>query len=315
LLTVLIADMTESEAESLLWESDDNCMEIALRLTYGIPDILNYDVMLDEDYVFEESPIIDSICVEETRDTDDSDDDVRVEIVDHTDHAQVQEKSTLATNEMHIAVFRYDVEAVEALLRHKPVEYWDRCDERKNTPLLLAVKLGHINLSRMLIAQGFSCDCSSFQNSFEYHLIDEAVLTSSVPLVQDIYREMQRLGWKKWLSKKDLLLDCVEKIPDFYIELKWNFSGVGPMGGVVKKFAPDDTYRIWKRGSWLRLDSTIAGFNTNFSVKRSPLSLIFRGRGAVRSTDVPSDGEGDLLLLDRSDMTYQRVCDPGYVTI
>jgi hypothetical protein len=148
LLTVLIADMTESETESLLWESEDNCMGIiALRLTYGIPDILNYEVMLDEDYVFEESPIIDSIYVEETRNTDDSDDAVRVEIVDHTDHVQVQEKSTLATNEMHIAVFRYDVEAVEALLRHKPVEYWDRCDERNNTPLLLAVKLGHINLS------------------------------------------------------------------------------------------------------------------------------------------------------------------------
>ncbi|CAE7762452.1 Ankrd13a [Symbiodinium microadriaticum] len=90
------------------------------------------------------------------------------------------------------------------------------------------------------------------------------------------------------------------------------------MGGVVKMFAPDDTYRIWKKGSWLRLDSTIAGFNRNFSAKRGQLSTIFRGRrGSVQlgSGEVPLMGgdmengeeEGDLLHVDRSDMTFQRV--------
>lgn len=282
--------------------NEDYCMIVALRLTYS--EQSTYDAMLDDDYYFEEDAITGNLFVDNSPHVYPSGDIAR-----KIDSIECYIPNSTA-NEMHIAVFRYDVEAVEALLRRRPVSYWDYADEHGNSPLLLAVKLGYINLSRMLIAEGFSCECSSIENGFTYHLIDEAVLTRSLPLVQDIYREVQKSGWRKWLTKKNILLDCLEKIPNFYIELKWNFSGVGPMGGVVKMFAPDDTYRIWKRGSWLRLDSTIAGFNNNFSAKRANLSLIFRGRGPILPGDVPSEMEGELLFVDKSDMTYQRVC--GY---
>ena len=76
-------------------------------------------------------------------------------------------------------------------------------------------------------------------------------------------------------------------------------------------FAPYDTYRIWKKGNWLRLDCTIDAIHmNNFKVERSFQSLIFQGSSA---SCVAAIGEGDLFLLNRDNNTYERsACDLFY---
>lgn len=77
------------------------------------------------------------------------------------------------------------------------------------------------------------------------------------------------------------------------------------MGPVVKMFAPYDTYRIWKRGNWLRLDSTIGGIHSNdFRVERAHLSLIFQGSSVGGC--LTAAGEGELFVLNHTDQTYER---------
>jgi len=62
-------------------------------------------------------------------------------------------------------------------------------------------------------------------------------------------------------------------IPDFYVELHWQFnSSVIPF---LTKFAPKDTYKIWKIGSSLRLDFSLVGFD-KLKGKRRDMSIIFR---------------------------------------
>ena len=79
----------------------------------------------------------------------------------------------------------------------------------------------------------------------------------------------------------------------------------GLLGPVVKMFAPYDTYRIWKRGNSLRLDSTIAGMQpNNFKVDRAHISLIFQGSGG-KGFDL-TGGEGELFVLNRDEETYER---------
>lgn len=46
---------------------------------------------------------------------------------------------------------------------------------------------------------------------------------------------------------------------DFYLEMHWSFECGNVLAPIVKAVAPHDQYRIWKRGSWLRMDSTITG--------------------------------------------------------
>ena len=53
--------------------------------------------------------------------------------------------------------------------------------------------------------------------------------------------------------------------------------------------APSDTYKIYKRGSKLRLDMTLVGFKNLKSI-RGNLSVLFKGRG--------QDNEGELYVVD-----------------
>ena len=43
------------------------------------------------------------------------------------------------------------------------------------------------------------------------------------------------------------------------MEMHWSFECSNVLAPIVKAVAPHDHYRIWKKGSWLRMDSTITG--------------------------------------------------------
>jgi GPCR-chaperone len=48
--------------------------------------------------------------------------------------------------------------------------------------------------------------------------------------------------------------------------------------------------QVWKRGSWLRVDSTIAGYSKRLRVERGAVSMLLQG------TD--SDAPGAMLKID-----------------
>ena len=121
----------------------------------------------------------------------------------------------------------------------------DTPDHCGNTPLLLAIKLGYTELAKLLIAEGFQCEVTSSvqvlalpsDNSETYktvtregpvyHLMDECVLMRDVSLIKAVYKQLQRNSYKLWLEKKRTVLQSLLNIPDFYVELNWEFTGSG----------------------------------------------------------------------------------------
>ncbi|XP_041670274.1 ankyrin repeat domain-containing protein 13B isoform X2 [Cheilinus undulatus] len=169
-------------------------------------------------------------------------------LVWHNKHRQLEKE--LATNE------QIDLESL---------------DPRGRTPLHLAVTLGHLDCARVLLQHGAD---SSKDNRNGWTVLQEAVSTRDPELVRLVlrYRDYQRTA--KRLAGIPVLLERLRKAQDFYVEMKWEFTSWVPL---VSRICPSDTYRVWKSGQCLRVDTTLMGFD-QMTWQRGNRSFIFRGR-------------------------------------
>uniref|UniRef100_A0A8C7V0C7 Ankyrin repeat domain 13B n=1 Tax=Oncorhynchus mykiss TaxID=8022 RepID=A0A8C7V0C7_ONCMY len=152
--------------------------------------------------------------------------------------------------------------------RHVDVE---TLDPRGRTPLHLAVTLGHLDCARLLLQHG--ADVSK-ENRNGWTVLQEAVSTRDPELVRLVlhYRDYQRTT--KRLAGIPVLLERLHQAQDFYVEMKWEFTSWVPL---VSRICPSDTYRVWKSGQCLRVDTTLMGFD-QMTWQRGNRSFIFRGQ-------------------------------------
>uniref|UniRef100_A0AAZ3Q8M2 Ankyrin repeat domain-containing protein n=1 Tax=Oncorhynchus tshawytscha TaxID=74940 RepID=A0AAZ3Q8M2_ONCTS len=152
----------------------------------------------------------------------------------------------------------------------------DRLDPRGRTPLELAVCLGHLESTRVLLRH--SAD-PTHCNAQSWTVLQEAVSTGDPELCQLVlqYRDFKRATER--LAGIPELLSKLRRARDFYVEMKWEFTSWVPL---VSKVCPSDVYRVWKSGSCLRVDTTLLGFE-HMTWLKGRRSYIFKGEenGAV----------------------------------
>lgn len=165
----------------------------------------------------------------------------------------------------------------------------------RETPLHLAVRIGDPISADILMSVGADW---SLQNENGWSALQESVCNREEVISLIIAKHYQPLAWAKWCRRLPRIVASVKRIRDFYMEISFHFeSSVIPFIG---RIAPSDTYRIWKRGSNLRADMTLSGFD-GFRIQRSDQTFMFLGDGlSPEYSHIPS-GPGSLLLFSHKE--------------
>ncbi|CAD7674329.1 unnamed protein product [Nyctereutes procyonoides] len=168
---------------------------------------------------------------------------------------------------LHLLVWNNDYRQLEQELRGQNVE---ALDPRGRTLLHLAVSLGHLESARVLLRH--KADVTK-ENREGWTVLHEAVSTGDPEMVYTVLQHRDYHNTSMALEGVPELLQKILEAPDFYVQMKWEFTSWVPL---VSRICPNDVCRIWKSGAKLRVDITLLGFE-NMSWIRGRRSFIFKG--------------------------------------
>jgi hypothetical protein len=196
---------------------------------------------------------------------------------------------------LHLAVWDDNIALLSHLLTQPELaNCLEAVDGRGNTPLLLAYRMGRTMAARMLLAAGAY---SKARTPDGWEAIHISSLTGNPDLVRTSVMAFLRETNDAFERRLPALMSRFEAMPDFTLRMKWELKSWLPL---VSSLLPTDEYTIHKRGSSLRLDSTLLGMN-GLKWERGNLSLLLWGRdmpqpGSVRVLDWDSKSETDARL-------------------
>uniref|UniRef100_A0AAG5DHT3 Ankyrin repeat domain-containing protein n=1 Tax=Anopheles atroparvus TaxID=41427 RepID=A0AAG5DHT3_ANOAO len=175
---------------------------------------------------------------------------------------------------IHWLVWNNDYQELQQAINDKSHDL-EKLDPRGRTPLMLAVKLSHLECVKALLA----AKCNANVECDGWSVVQEAVcsgdpnILTAILEVRDLQRHIKRV------SHVPQLLQHLQDTPDFYVEMKWEFTSWVPL---MSRVCPSDTYKVYKRGSNVRIDTTLLGFDNN-TWQRGNRSYIYKGQANTAS--------------------------------
>lgn len=146
----------------------------------------------------------------------------------------------------------------------------EKYDTRGRTPLMLAVTLGHTDCAVVLLHHEANVNTENTQG----WSVVQAVGTGNPELLQMVLARRDYQRYCNRVAGIPELLHKLKQAPDFYVEMKWEFTSWVPL---ASRMCPSDTYKVYKQGSNVRIDTTLLGFDhTNW--QRGNRSYVFKGQ-------------------------------------
>ena len=116
------------------------------------------------------------------------------------------------------------------------------------------------------------------KNLKKWNPLDEAIALQDHQMIKILLQQLRLEVKRERKARKPRLLKVMNEMPNFSMEMKWSL-GSPLFGWLLKKYAPSDTYIMFKVGSRLRIDGSLRGIDPNSSSllpawKRGPFSLL-----------------------------------------
>ncbi|KAI8896777.1 hypothetical protein BC833DRAFT_80544 [Globomyces pollinis-pini] len=176
---------------------------------------------------------------------------------------------------LHKLIFKDDHEMLDQEIIANP----NKLNElfRGQTPLTLAVQLGRLNCVQILLKHNAT---TLNTNSAGWSPFHESISYGDRQIMKLLYSS-KRHEYSKW------------DLQDVVMEMNWSFKSFIPF---VSSLCPSDTYTIYKKGSNLRIDTTLVGFE-RLNWIRGNISIVFRGEGE----------DAKLVIIDHDTKTIQQI--------
>ncbi|XP_017780401.1 PREDICTED: ankyrin repeat domain-containing protein 13D isoform X2 [Nicrophorus vespilloides] len=214
---------------------------------------------------------------------------------------------------LHWFVWYNDFTKLEEELHINAFELESR-DNRGRTPLMLAVTLGHLEVVRVLLNHHANVNC---ENPDGWTVVQEAVSTGDPELLHMVLQRRDFQRYSNRMAGIPELLQKLKEAPDFYVEMKWEFTSWVPL---ISRMCPSDTYKVYKQGSNVRIDTTLLGFD-HTSWQRGNRSYIFQGhviqiceairgnRSYIYSLEKTEGNDGGATMMEVDHEAKQVFCE------
>lgn len=189
---------------------------------------------------------------------------------------------------LHRSVFNNDAVGVLTLLKQHSI---DAKDVHGNTPLHLAVMLGHKECIQLLLAHGAPV---KVKNNLGWSPLSEAISYGDRQTITCLLRKLKRQSREAMEFRRPDLVQALTLMGDFTMTLKWDFQCWVPL---ITRILPSDVCKIYKKGCNIRLDTTLVDFS-EMKWERGDISFIFRGAAK------PSIS---LIVMDNKLKVYQKL--------
>ncbi|XP_033737390.1 ankyrin repeat domain-containing protein 13C-like isoform X2 [Pecten maximus] len=189
---------------------------------------------------------------------------------------------------LHKCVFNDDKCRLSQLIRVHDVA---QKDIHGNTPLHLAVILGHKECIHLLLAHGAPV---RIKNTQGWTPLAESISFGDRQTILCLLRKLKQQSRESLENRRPSLVQALRDIGDFYLELKWDFQSWVPL---VSRILPSDVCKIHKKGCCIRLDTTLVDFN-DMHWERGDITFVFNGE---------EDPQHSLTVLDNKLFVFQRI--------
>nr|CAB3221745.1 ankyrin repeat domain-containing protein 13C-like [Phallusia mammillata] len=194
---------------------------------------------------------------------------------------------------LHKLVFNNDISGVSKYVnRSKSTQLADQLDQHGNTPLHLAVMLGHKECVQILLKHNHTVNV---KNIYGWTPLHESISYGDRQTITSLFRAIRKQNKTAIKHKKPEIRRALEAIGgNFSLEMKWDFQSWIPF---VSKILPSDICKIYRKGSRIRLDSTLEDFSDMRWIRGDVTFLV----------NFDTEGEPDIVLMDNRRKVYQRM--------
>lgn len=168
---------------------------------------------------------------------------------------------------LHYAVWTNQPELLERSLTIPDVDI-EQKDSQGHTVLQLAALRNNTECVIILLNSGATPDVEDAEG---WSVLHECIAAGNYPLAQRVFQKREQVRADDRARTIPELLTKLSNAPDFYVEMKWDFTSWVPL---VSRMCPSDTCHIYKSGPAVRIDSTLIGFEEN-SWQRGNITFLF----------------------------------------